>query len=104
MATGWLQVGNVWYYFDGSGYMKRNYWVKTYDGKTWCYLKDDGAMATGWNTIDGDTYYMQSSNGYCVLGWNKIDGKTYHFSQYGKLDRNTVIDGYKVDENGVWVQ
>ena len=61
-------------------------------------------MATGWNTIAGDTYYMQSSNGYCVLGWNKIDGKTYHFSQYGKLDRNTIIDGYKVDANGVWVQ
>ena len=61
-------------------------------------------MATGWNTIGGATYYMQSSNGYCVLGGNKIDGKTYHFSQYGKLDRNTIIDGYQVDANCLWVQ
>ena len=47
---------------------------------------------------------MQSSNGYCVIGWNKIDGKTYHFNEHAKLDKNTVIDGYKVDINGVWVQ
>lgn len=92
-------------YFDKDGYLKRNYWIKTHDGKTWCYLKDDGVMATGWNTIGGDTYsHAVPDNGYVYWDGIKIDGKTYHFSQYGKLDRNKVIDGYKVDENGVWVQ
>ncbi len=62
MATGWLQLGDSWYYlnndgksqkgwqtiknkryyFDENGIMLKNAWVGNR------YVKDSGAMATGW--------------------------------------------------------
>ena len=33
--------------------------------------------------------------------WLEVEGKWYYFHPDGTLARNTVIDGYEVDENGV---
>ena len=122
MATGWYKVGGSWFYSDGSGVMASSKWVE--DKGDWYYLKSNGVMAkgwlelngkwyhmdnngameTGWNEIGGATYYMSTSAGYCATGWSKIGGKVYYFYPTTcKLARNTVIDGYKVDENGVYV-
>lgn len=34
-------------------------------------------------------------------GWLEIDGKWYYFCADGALAKNTKIDGYEVDKNGV---
>ena len=82
MAKSWLELGGKWY-----------------------YMSSDGVMQTGWQEIGGETYYMSTTTGYCATGWCKIDGKTYYFDPVScKMARNTTINGYKVDENGVYIE
>lgn len=121
MATGWYKVGGSWFYSDGSGKMLSSKWQEykgdwyylkgngvmakgwmELNGK-WYYMGSDGIMITGWNDIGGSTYYMSTSAGTCATGWSKIGGKVYYFDPVScKLARNTVIDGYTVDEDGVY--
>ena len=88
MLTGWQKVENVWYFFnnqegaDTEGMMYQNAWLTEPDGKTY-YLNDKGIMTTG---------------------WAKIGEFWYHFDQSGLLSRNTVIDTFRVNEEGIWVQ
>lgn len=123
MATGWYQVGSTWFYSNGGGEMLANKWLEYKDdwyylkssgamakswlelGGKWYYMSSDGVMQTGWQDIGGATYYMSTSTGYCATGWCKIDGKTYYFDPVScKMARNTTINGYKVDENGVYIE
>ena len=39
MQTGWVLVGNDWYYMDAGGAMKSSCWIGNY------YLTSSGAMA-----------------------------------------------------------
>ena len=123
MATGWYQVGSNWFYSNGAGEMLANKWLEYKDewyylkssgamakswlelGGKWYYMSSDGVMQTGWQEIGGETYYMSTTTGYCATGWCKIDGKTYYFDPVScKMARNTTINGYKVDENGVYIE
>ena len=63
--------------------MVENNWVLS--GDQWYYLKNGGSMAAGqWVT------------------WKE---KSYYLNQDGTMAMNTVTpDGYRVDENGVWIQ
>ena len=102
VSAGWKQIDGLWYYFGSDGVMASSKWIAS--GQNYCYVSSSGAMLTGWQDIGGQTYYLSKSTGYRVAGqWAKIDGKTYYFNKDGQLQRNTVIDGYKVDANGVWV-
>lgn len=39
-----------------------------------------------------------------VTGWlQDTDGKWYYLNSNGAMAKNTTINGYYVDENGVWV-
>ena len=37
------------------------------------------------------------------VGKNYIDGKWYYLNENGKMAYDTVIDGYKLDSNGEWI-
>ena len=80
LASGWLNLNAVWYYFDESGRMITG-WLN--DSGTWYYLNSDGAMVTGWYNIE-DTWYF--------------------FYDDGAMAHDTVIDGYTLDSSGAWVQ
>lgn len=92
---------------------------------SWCLVKDDNTLATGWNKVGDYWYYMQSngamkigwlqdtdktwyyldSTGRMLTGWQKIDDKDYCFADNGSLYVNcTTPDGYNVDSNGVWIK
>lgn len=71
-------------------------------------------MQTGWFTdMDGHTYYLHNvsdgTRGRMVTGWNLIDGKWYYFNTVSDGTKGALFvnretpDGYKVDQNGVWV-
>lgn len=75
----WYKDNGDWYFNRNSGYRAID-WLKN-DGK-WYFLGEDGKMRTGWFNHKGNWYYCWSD---------------------GSLATNTVINGYKVDENGCYV-
>ena len=81
LHKGWKNENGAWHYFDNYGNMKKG-WFKDTD-ESWYYLDSDGNMRTGWfKDANGSWYYLQPS---------------------GKMAKNTTIDGYKLDNNGAWM-
>ncbi|WP_197055545.1 S-layer homology domain-containing protein [Intestinimonas butyriciproducens] len=71
------------------------------DAGQWQYIGDNGKAVTGWFTEENARYYF-TSDGIMVSGkWLEIGGKWYYFNADGSLAKNTKVDGYEVDENGV---
>ena len=121
MQKKWIKIGKVLYYaHKKKGYLYQNKWFKK-KGYTY-YAFNDGHIATGLNkigsriygfdkkgrmyagkfkTIKKKTYYFQP-DGTAVTGtWKKINKKYYYFDKDGVMARNTMIDGYPIDANGV---
>jgi len=49
----------------------------------------------GWWNAEGSSW---------STGWKQLDGKWFYFGQDGYMAHDTTIDGYKIDNNGVWIQ
>ena len=79
-------------------------WVRMADG-TWRLRLESGKLAKAcFLDVNGRTYYFDSS-GIMLTGWQVIGSNWYCFDESGALLRNTVTpDGYRVNENGVWVE
>lgn len=70
---------------------------------SWQYKNADGTLATGWTYIGTDWYYFDSS-GIMKTGWfQDTSGKWYYLKESGVMAKDTVIDGYKIDSNGVCI-
>ncbi len=59
----WEKIGGVWFFFDGSGWMKTG-WIEW--KKNWYYLKANGAMVSD-NLVrtGGKIYYVDKSGKMC---------------------------------------
>ena len=68
------------------------------DEQGWKYTKN-GEPVTGWNQIGG-SWYLMDSTGIMQTGWKQVNGEWYYLNSDGTMASNTVIDGYKLDENG----
>lgn len=77
-VIGWNQVNGDWYLMDSTG-----------------------VMQTGWKKIS-DTWYLLKNNGVMATGWQEVNGKWYYLYSNGSMGSNTVIQGYRLDENGAW--
>ena len=66
-------------------------------------LDGNGVMLSGWVDVDGSTYYL-SDSGAMLTGWQWFGDQCYYFDSSGRLARDTVVEGYYVDANGVWIQ
>lgn len=78
-------------------------WAKNDAGEYLYY--QDGRKLTGFRELAANgsihTFYF-TKDGILTAGkWLQIDGKWYYFNADGTLAKNTVIDGYQVDEKGV---
>jgi glucan-binding YG repeat protein len=101
IVKGWVLNNGAWNYIDDKG-SKVIGW-KQVNG-AWYYLGNDGAMKTGWQAINGDWYYLDNS-GVMKTGWiENSDGKWYYLSASGVMEKNTTIDGYKLDVSGAWIK
>ncbi len=107
MLTGWQKRNNSYYYLNPDGDMKTG-WIK--DGSTWYFLNttenNQGAVLTNtWlKSHDGKHYYLNGSGAMCE-GWTNIGGSWYYFYYGdGHLAKNTYIDTFYVNGNGVWVK
>lgn len=58
------------------------------------------SFAGSWEQAGTDWKY--ADNGTYMTGWQWIDGKSYYFDSNGIMAKNTVIDGYKLNEDGQW--
>jgi len=122
MVTGWQWIGDKCYYLTASGAMAADTWIGEYyvdasgawipeatrdqwilSGSRWWYRHADGSYTTsGWEEIDGQKYYFDSA-GWMVTGWQWVEDKCYYLTSSGALATDTWIDGYYVDESGVWI-
>lgn len=101
LAEGWVNDAGSWYYLDPATHVMKKWWVQV-DG-TWYYLNGSGVMQTGWLNDNGTWYYLEASGALKVNQWFEVGGKWYHVDPSGALSVNTVVDGFKVNENGEWV-
>lgn len=71
LECGWLEIGDIWYYFD----------------------EETCAMQTGWLELDGAAYYFDESSGAMATGWRWIDGAWYSLRPTGVLERGWLLEG-----------
>ena len=57
-----------------------------------------------WTQYGTNNWYYVDENRNFVVGWKQIDGKWYYFDKDNGMVTNTVVDGYKIGSDGVWIQ
>lgn len=57
-----------------------------------------------WTQFGTNNWYYVDSNQNFVVGWKQIDGKWYYLDKDNGMVTNTIVDGYKIGADGVWVQ
>lgn len=86
----YIEENKSWFYFDESGYMYSDKWLKHTDGQ-WYYFDKDGYMATSWKKINNKWYYF-NRDGAMVTGWVKWYEKWYYLdSENGNMKSNTFV-------------
>lgn len=86
----YIEENKSWFYFDESGYMYSDKWLKHTDGK-WYYFDKDGYMATSWKKINGKWYYF-NRDGAMATGWVKWYEKWYYLdAQNGDMKSSTFV-------------
>lgn len=104
VSSGWRVIGAYYYYFNQNGSMFTGWLL---ENGAWYYLNEldnslMGAMFTGWFERSGKTYFADP-NGRMAEGWYQIDGNWYYFyPESGELAKNTNIEGFYVNEDGIW--
>ena len=66
-------------------------------------------MATGWQLIETlqddefiDAWYYFNPDGSRYNGWLQWNGRWYYLKD-GSMETDTVIGGYRLNSDGVWV-
>ena len=95
-TAGWQKLGGSCYYLGQDGTMKTG-WQKL--GGSCYYLGQDGTMKTGWQYISDKCYYFYDSGKMASSTW--LNNK-YYLKADGSMAVNEYINGYWLDENGVW--
>ena len=86
LASGWVRISDLWYYFDEKGRVKTG-WLHI--GNTWYYLKPgSGVMATGSAIIDGERNIFSLDGVWRGVtahdGWNNVDGTWFYIDENGE--------------------
>ena len=93
---GWINTNGIWYFYK-NGIIQTG-WLN--DNGIWYYLNENGSMATGWYKVYSKWYYS-NSNGVMQTGWLNDNGTWYYLNSSGEMVTNTIIDGWKIDSNGI---
>ena len=57
----------------------------------------------GW-LQQGDDWYYLNSEGHMATGWLKSNGKWYYMDPAsGKMVKDTVVEKYYINPDGVWI-
>ena len=72
-ATGWVEDGGEWYYYEKDGSKAEDVWKKSGDKWFWLDSEESGAMAIDKLVEDGDnTYYVDSTGAMVSNTWVKV--------------------------------
>ena len=98
MATGWQllpvenddgSVTNEWFYFQDNGRMMLSGWLKI--GDYWYYFTDSRYSHNGLEEIDGGYYFFQDNGRMLANDWKKIDGTWRYFGTNGKMLKSGLL-------------
>lgn len=99
----WDQNGDVWKFVKSDGTYAKNESMMI--NNEIYHFNNDSQMVRGWNQIDGVWYFFRNSGGLAKTRWVETNGMWYYVDDNGSLfTGGTTPDGFKVDENGVWVK
>lgn len=99
VTNAWHKIFGKWYYFDENARMVTGWRLV---GTTWYYMDQNGVMLTGW-IQDNHVWYFLNNDGSMATGWvQRSPSEWYYFYPNGTLAVNADIDGYWVNEKGVW--
>lgn len=106
---GWKFENNNWKYYKEDRALKA--WQQL--NNNWYFFNEDGSLKTGWYLDASNNWYFldsskNSNEGVLLSGWQWIDGYCYYFENtdkatYGIMYTNTVVDGYRIDATGRWI-
>nr|DAV57981.1 MAG TPA: peptidoglycan hydrolase [Caudoviricetes sp.] len=86
----YIEENKSWFYFDESGYMYADKWLKHTDGN-WYWFDKDGYMATSWKKI-ADKWYYFNRDGSMQKGWIKYYDNWYYCDAVnGDMKSDTFI-------------
>lgn len=86
----YIEENQSWFYFDESGYMYSEKWLKHTDGK-WYWFDSSGYMATSWKKVAGVWYYF-NRDGSMQTGWIKyFDNWYYCDATNGDMKSDTFV-------------
>ena len=104
-ASGWIQSGSTWYYYNAQGQMVKNAWAGNY------WLGADGRMVIN-SWVDNNNYYV-GSNGAWVKdakkpeekksGWIQSGSTWYYYNAQGQMVRNAWAGNYWLGADGKMV-
>lgn len=77
-------------------------WIQNADG-TWSYNHNGDFYKHTWLQINGQKWYHFNESGIMSTGWIKSNGEWYYLYSDGSMASNTVIDGYRLNASGAWV-
>ena len=98
----WANIASKWYFLDKDGYIL----IGVYNINNATYnFGNDGAMNLGWVNTNNKWYYFEPVSGAMKKGWLLYNNNWY----YLKADRTMAVnektvDGYQVNNLGIWVR
>ena len=89
----YIEENKSWFYFDESGYMYSEKWLKHTDG-CWYRFDKDGYMATSWKKVNNKWYYF-NRDGAMQTGWVKYYDKWYYLDAVNGEMKSDCFVKYK---------
>ena len=102
-ADEWVKVKGLWYHFDASGNMQTG-WI--FDQGKWYMLNADGIMHSNiWILVNEKWYFLNADGSMKCNEWFLYNGFWYYLGKDGDMVTDCMTpDGYRVNDEGKWVQ
>ena len=98
----WANIASKWYFLDKDGYILTG--LNNINNNTYNFAAD-GSMSLGWVNINYKWYYFEPSSGAMKKGWLLYNNNWYYLKTDGTMAVNEkTVDGYQVNNLGIWVR